>query len=172
MDTVVSDPKFEKIRASAIKESVKLGMDLTGASEMGGTEFFVTTLHNVDGNFELLMDAKKALMEECTTVGVILLSASKAQLVACCIVPEALSTVIPADEWLAHAFKAVGATVSDGATATYAEGIITPKEGQFAIKLKDAVQQGGVEVLRQKGKIIDSDSEDDMVFGDDDLGNY
>lgn len=163
----------EKAVKAATKEGAKLGMDLTGAHEMGGTEYFVTTLHNADGDYNALMAAKTALIEECTTVGVLLVSAGVKQLVACAIVPEDKSTVIPANEWLASAFKTIGATISEGATATYAEGIIVPKEGEFAIKMKDSVQAGGVDVLRTKGKLpADSDSEDDMVFGDDDLGNY
>jgi hypothetical protein len=163
----------EKAVKASTKEGAKLGMDLTGASEMGGTEFFVTTLHNADGDYNALMAAKNALIEECTTVGVLLVSAGVKQLVACAIVPEDKAGIIPANEWLATSLKGIGATVSEGASATYAEAVVVPKEGEYAIKMKDSVQAGGVDVLRTKGKLpADSDSEDDIVFGDDDLGNY
>ena len=159
--------------ASCEKEGNKLGIDLTGASEMGGTEFFVTTAVNADGDYDCLMATRRALVEECTVVGVLLVSAGVKQLVACAIVPEDKAAVIPANEWLAAAFKTIGAEIKEGATSTYAEGIIVPKEGEYTIKMKDAIQAGGVQVLREKGKLPeDSDSEDEMCFGDDDLGNY
>ena len=163
----------EKLVKKAEKEGAKLGMDLTGASEMGGTEYFVTSLNNAEGDYDALMAAKKALMEECTCVGVILVTAGVKVLNACCIVPEDKAAVLPASEWLATAFKSVGAEIKEGATATYAEGTIVPQEGQYTIKMKDSIQAAGVQVLREKGKLPeDSDSEDEICFGDDDLGNY
>jgi hypothetical protein len=172
-DAPVAPVVNEKAIKASTKEGAKLGMDLTGSSEMGGTEYFVTTLHNADGDYAALMAAKVALIEECTTVGVLLVSAGKKQLVACAIVPEDKAGTIPANEWLASAFKTVGYTITEGATATYAEGIIVPKEGEYSIKIKDSIQAGGIDVLRTKGKLpADSDSGEDFVFGDDDLGTF
>ena len=163
----------EKLIKKAQKEGGRLGMDLTGASEMGGTEYFVTSLNVAEGDYDALMAAKTALMEECTCVGVILVTAGVKVLNACCIVPADKAEVLPASEWLAAAFKSVGAEIKEGATATYAEGTIIPQEGTFTIKLKDSIQAAGVQVLREKGKLPeDSDSEDDICYGDDDMGNF
>jgi hypothetical protein len=162
-----------KLIKNASKEGAKLGMDLTGAAELGGTEFFVTTCQGAEGNMEALLKAKEALLEECTIVGVILLSAGK-DLACTCSVPEDKADQIAADVWLATAIKAVGGEVAEGASKTYAQAVITPKEGEFAIKLKDAVLAAGVQLLREKGKIPEdnSDDEDDICYGDDDLGTW
>ena len=164
---------ISKLIKQATKEGAKLGMDLTGAAELGGTEFFVTTCQGAEGNMEALLTAKDALVEECTIVGVLLLSAGK-ELACCCIVPEDKADQISADFWLATAIKAVGGEVAEGASKTFAQALVTPKEGEFAIKLKDAVLAAGVQLLREKGKIPEdnSDDDDDICFGDDDLGNW
>ncbi len=162
-----------KLIKQATKEGGKLGMDLTGAAELGGTEFFVTTCQGAEGNMEALLKAKEALLEECTMVGVLLMSAGK-ELACCCMVPEDKADQIAADHWLATALKAVGGEVAEGASKTFAQALVSPKEGEFAIKLKDAVLAAGVQLLREKGKIPDDDSDDDdeVCFGDDDLGNW
>jgi hypothetical protein len=164
----------QKLLKSAKKEGSKLGIDLVGASEMGGTEFFCTTIVNAEGNFEILTAAKDAMLEELTaSVGVILVSAGVPTLSAWCVVPEDKADVVPADEWLGTAVKAVGGELHSGATKTHASAVINPKEGEFAIKLKDAVIAAALNVLRAKGKLADdSDSGDDICFGDDDLGNF
>jgi hypothetical protein len=162
----------EKLKKAAAKEGNKLGLDLTGAAELGGTEFFCTSCNGAEGNMDALMAGKEALLGECTTVGVLLMSAGK-NLAACCMVPEDKSDVIAADQWLAAALKPIGGSVEDGASKTFARALVVPQEGQFAIKLKDQMLAAGVQVLREKGKIPDdSDSDDDICFGDDDLGNY
>ena len=157
------------------KEGNKLGIDLVGASEMGGTEFFCTTIINAEGNFEALTAAKDAMLEELTaSVGVILVSAGVPSLSAWCVVPEDKASVVPANEWLAAAVKAVGGELHEGATATHASAVITPKEGSFSIKMKDTLIAAALDVLRAKGKLADdSDSSgDEYIFGDDDLGNF
>jgi hypothetical protein len=163
-----------KLIKQATKEGAKLGMDLTGAAELGGTEFFVTTCQGAEGNMDALLKAKDALIEECTIVGVLLLSAGK-DLACCCMVPADKADQISADFWLSTAIKSIpNATIAEGATSTYAQALITPPEGQFAIKLKDTVLAAGVQLLREKGKIPDDSDDDDdgPCFGDDDLGNW
>ena len=159
---------------SSKKEGAKLGMDLVGASEMGGTEFFCTTIINAEGNFEVLTAAKDSMLEELTaSVGVVIVSAGVHSLSAWCVVPADKAEVVPANEWLGAAVAAVGGKLHDGASATHASFQITPKEGEFAIKMKDVAIGAALDVLRKKGKLADdSDSGDDYIFGDDDLGNF
>ena len=163
-----------KLEKQATKEGAKLGMDLTGAAELGGTEFFVTTCQGAEGNLEVLIKATEALKEECTIVGVLLLSAGK-DLACVCIVPEDKAEQIAADFWLTTAIKALGGEIdAESASKTFAKALITPKEGEFAIKLKDAVLAAGVQLLRENGKIPDDsdNSDDEICYGDDDLGNW
>jgi hypothetical protein len=165
----------EKALKSAKKEGAKLGMDLVGASEMGGTEYFCTTIVNAEGDFEMLTAAKDSMLEELTaSVGVILVSAGVPTLSCWCVVPEDKADSVPANEWLGAAVKAVGGELHEGATKTHASAVVTPKEGEFAIKLKDTLIAAALNVLRTKGKLAEdsSDSGDDYVFGDDDLGNF
>lgn len=171
----MSEAGIEKLMKASKKEGAKLGMDLIGASEMGGTEFFCTTIVNAEGNFEVLTAAKDAMLEELTaSVGVIIISAGVPSLSAWCVVPADKAEIVPANEWLAAAAKAVGATLHEGATATHASFQVAPKEGEFSIKMKDVCIAAALDVLRAKGKLADdSDSDDDeYIFGDDDLGNF
>lgn len=171
----MSEVGIEKLMKASKKEGAKLGMDLVGASEMGGTEFFCTTIVNAEGNFEVLTAAKDAMLEELTaSVGVIIVSAGVPTLSAWCVVPEDKASTVPANEWLGAAVKAVGGQLHEGATATHASAVVTPREGEFSIKMKDALIAAALDVLRAKGKLADgSDSDDDeYIFGDDDLGNF
>ena len=170
----MSEQGIEKLIKSSKKEGAKLGMDLTGASEMGGTEFFCTTIINAEGNFDVLTMAKDCMLEELTaSVGVVMVSAGVHQLSAWCVVPADKADVVPANEWLGTAVKAVGGELHEGATSTHASAVIIPKSDQFAIKMKDVLIGAALDVLRSKGKLADDDSDDDdeYVFGDDDLGN-
>jgi len=170
----MSDQGVEKLIKASKKEGAKLGMDLTGASELGGTEFFCTTIVNAEGNFDVLTVAKDCMLEELTaSVGVVIVSAGVTQLSAWCVVPADKAEIVPANEWLGAAVKAVNGQLHEGATSTHASAVITPKEGEFAIKLKDSLIAAALDVLRAKGKLADDDSDDDdeYVFGDDDLGN-
>lgn len=131
---------------------------------------------NAEGDFEALTAAKDAMLEELTaSVGVILVSAGVPTLSAWCVVPADKADVVPANEWLEAAVKAVGGELHEGATSTVASAEIKPKEGEFAIKLKDALIAAALNVLRAKGKLADDDSDssdDEYIYGDDDIGHF
>ena len=115
------------------------------------------------------------MLEELTeSVGVVLVSAGVPSLSAWCVVPADKADVVPANEWLAAAVKAVGGELHEGATATHASACIKPKEGEFTIKMKDTLLAAALAFLRAKGKLADeSDSDgEEYIFGDDDLGNF
>jgi hypothetical protein len=170
-----ADEIKNKRMKAAKKEGGKLGVDLTGAAELGGCEFFVTTNIGSEGDLDCLMAAKAEMLQELTaSVGVVLVSAGVPDLVATCVVPADKTEVCPANEWLAAGVKAVGGELMEGASALEASAIITPKEGLFSIKLKDELIAGCLEYLRSKGKLPADDGSDDdeYVWGDDDLGNF
>ena len=115
------------------------------------------------------------MLEELTeSVGVILVSAGVPSLSAWCVVPEDKSKVVPASEWLGAAIKAIGGELHPGSTATHASACVVPKEGEFTIKMKDVAIAAALNVLRAKGKLADDDSDsgDEFIFGDDDIGNF
>jgi alanyl-tRNA synthetase len=162
--------KRVKMFRDSKKEGKRMGLDLARAAELCDTEFFCTSCHGADGNMDALMACKEALLGECTTVGVLFMSAGQ-DLVACCVVPEEKVDIIAADQWLCAALKPVGGSVEEGSTKTFARAHVIPTENQFAIKLKDQMLAAAVQALREKAKIID-DSDDGLCLGDEDLGNF
>ena len=53
--------ELEKLRKKVIKEGGKKGVEIEGASDMGGLEFFCTTIESPDGDVELLLLAMTAM---------------------------------------------------------------------------------------------------------------
>ena len=164
---------FAKVKKEADREGYKLGVDLCGAAEMGGTEYFVSTIASADGNLEALTSASAEVFNEAKTVGTLLFSAGVTKLVAVARVPEDKCDAISAIEWVEAALKSYNGTVLPGATSQLALGEVAAPEGEFPIKMKDVALKSGLDFLRAKGKLQDdSGSEDEMIFGDDDIGNF
>ena len=183
----------EKLLAKIVKEGGKKGVEIEGASDMGGLDFFCTTMELPDGDSDLLlmsMDAMNAQPDPdaedrkgCSGhVGKMIFSAGIEQL--------ALVAYVPADEhnksaskvnvkaWMDHVLTTVGGgTVIKEADATSPMGgkvvIATiPKDsekGKFPLKDKDASMAAAFAFLRSQDAFPEDkdDSDDEMVFGDD-----
>merc|ERR1712100_888664 len=89
----------EKLRAKIIKEGGKKGVEIEGASDMGGLDFFCTTLELPDGDLDLLLLAMDAMNADpdpeaedrkgCSGhVGKMIFSAGVSQLVIVAYVPD------------------------------------------------------------------------------------
>jgi len=186
----------EKLKKAVIKEGGKKGVEIEGASDMGGLEFFCTTIESPDGDVELLllaMDAMNAKPDPdaedrkgCSGhVGKMVFSAGVEQLAIVAYVPEARKGKIDAAEWTQHVLELVGGTVMmrpaaaanspDGGLAVQAVIKADPENGKYALKDKDLAMAAAFTFLRSKGAFPDDDGgdSDDMVFGDDDnLDDY
>ena len=111
-----------------IKEGGKKGVEIEGAAEMGGLDFFCTTIESPEGDQELLLTAMQAmnadpdpLAEErkgCSGfVGKMIFSAGTAQLAIVAYVPKPESNKssekVDVTEWIKSVAAAVGGTVTN-----------------------------------------------------------
>ena len=185
----------EKLLKAVIKEGGKKGVEIEGAADMGGLEFFCTTCETPDGDLALLqmcMDAMNAEPDPeaedrkgCSgAVGKMIFSAGAKQLAIVGYVPEDKLAKVGIEAWMEAVCEAVGGTV-EGAPAKAASpngGLVASAvvlsdadKGKFALKDKDAAMAAAFAHLRSKGAFPDDDGDDsdDMVFGDDDnLDDY
>merc|ERR1719359_169002 len=103
-----------------------------------------------------------------------LLSASDAQLAIVCYVPADKTSKISAKEWIEHLIKSFGCGEVVGEAKDRKAVAICKQDkaaGKFPIKLRDEGIGASIALLKSKGLFPDKDddSEDDMVFGDDDF---
>ena len=173
-----------------IKEGGKKGVEIEGASDMGGLDFFCTTIETPDGDVELLqlsMTAMNANPEEgaedrkgCSGhVGKMVFSAGVKQLAIVAYVPADKAEKVNVQEWTETVVAAVsGSITAPAAAADSPHGGMTvkavvvsdPDAGKYALKDKDAAMAAAFAYLREKGAFPEDNSDDDddeMVFGDD-----
>lgn len=176
---------FDKKLKAASKAGGKRGVELEGARDMGGLDFFCTTIEEADGSLELLIAAQDAMNEEpdetaeerrggAAPIGKMIFSAGKDTLAICCDVPESQLEKINCQEWLEEVCKSIdGTVVMAREMRGWAVAFGDTAKNRFTIKLKDDALATAFAFLRKKGAIPDlgddSDS-DDFVLGDDDLG--
>ena len=186
----------EKLRAKIIKEGGKKGVEIEGASDMGGLEFFCTTIETPEGDVELLQMAMTAMNAQpdpeaedrkgCSGhVGKMIFSTSVEQLAIVAYVPAAKKEKIDITEWVQSVLTAVGGTVMmrppteavspDKGLVVEAAVKADPENNKYSLKDKDTAMAAAFTFLREKGAFPedDGDESDDMVFGDDDnLDDY
>jgi len=190
---------LEKLKAKIVKEGGKKGVEIEGASDMGGLDFFCTTMELPEGNLEYLVMAMDAMNAEpdpeaedrkgCSGhVGKMIFSAGVDQLAIVAYVPDGQHnksvSKVDLKAWLEDVCKATsGKIIAQPAAAISPKGgnIATaivksdPSGGKFAIKDKDIAMAAAFAHLRAHGAFPedDGDDSDDMVFGDDDnLDDY
>ena len=113
----------EKFIAKLIKEGGKKGVEIEGASDMGGLDFFCTTMELPDGDTELLLMSMDAMNSDpdpdaedrkgCSGhVGKMIYSAGVTQLALVAYVPDAehnkSASKIDVAEWMDHVLTTVG----------------------------------------------------------------
>merc|ERR1719150_2809366 len=166
-----------------IKEGGKRGVEIEGAADMGGLQFFCTSVDEPEGSTELLMESAKAMNAKSDPteeerkggsghIGKMIFSAGVEQLAIVAYVPEEKQAELVCEEWLQKVLA-----VWNGKTVTVAKDISTgiirtdSDKGVFPLKICEALILEANNFLRSKGLFPDgdSDSEDEMVFGDDDF---
>jgi len=181
----------EKLLKAIIKEGGKKGVEIEGASDMGGLDFFCTTIELPEGDIELLQLAMTAMNAEpdpeaedrkgCSGhVGKMIFSAGVKQLACVAYVPgegNKSSELVPIDEWAASVAAAIGGTAGAAKDAEspnkgkVVEIIVAADadKGKFPIKDKDTAMAAAFAFLRSKGAFPEDndDDSDDMIFGDD-----
>jgi len=173
-----------KLVKAVEKEGGKTGQDIIGVYEMGGLEFFCTTVSTPDGDLKLTELCMKNMNNEIDpsaeerrggsgVVGKMIFSAGSSQLAVVGYVPEDKQSRVSAVEWTQHVLKALEGTLQPNGTAGLASGVVASdaSKNRFAIKMKDEGIAAGVQFLKDRGCFPETKEESgsDMVFGDDDF---
>jgi len=185
----------EKKMAKVVKEGGKRGVEIEGAADMGGLQFFCTMMGEelTAGKSDLLLESMKAMnaisdpTEEerkggAGKLGKMIFSFNEASLAAVAYVPKDKADECSAKEWLSDVVLNISNAAcvgkiqtfeeSDGIESKYYAAIQIDKEGDlFPIKMRDPAISMAYNFLKKKGLFPDDDDEDDdeYVFGDDDF---
>merc|ERR1711972_170229 len=167
----------------AVKEGGKRGVEIEGAADMGGLQFFCTSVDVPEGDLELLescvkaMNAKSDPTEEerkggSGHIGKMIFSAGTEQLAVAAYVPEEKKKELVAEEWLKSVLSLhSGELVSSSESLCMGVVKANADKGVFPLKIREPMIVEANNVLRKKGLFPedDGDSDDEMVFGDDDF---
>jgi len=176
----------EKKLKKVIKEGGKRGVEIDGAGDMGGLQFFCTSCEEPDGDLELLgvcLDAMNAESDPADEerkggsgrIGKMVFSAGTDQLAVIAYVPQALAKDLNTKEWLEKVLALFGGevvSVADEGKSVKACGIVKANSEKqlFPLKMKEPCITEAITFLKTKGLFPDKDDDsDEMVFGDDDF---
>jgi len=178
--------KMEKKMKKIIKEGGKRGVEIEGAADMGGLQFFCTTMIEPAGDADMLYESMRAMNEKSDPteeerkggsgrIGKLLTSVNqdntKLALVTYC--PPSKHAELKADQWMQDLLKELGGGECVFGDAFTAKAVIenNAEKGLFVLKLKDNAISTAINYLKGKGLFPDKtdDSDDEMIFGDEDF---
>jgi len=151
---------------------------------MGGLQFFCTAVIEPDGDLELLEKSMEAMNEKSDpteeerkggsgNVGKMIFSCGTEQLAVCAYVPEEKLGELNCKEWLEKALSLFSGTVTKESSKSVCVGCIKadPDKNIFPLKIREPLILEANNFLRAKGLFPEDngDSDDEMVFGDDDF---
>merc|ERR1711939_918589 len=101
----------KKKMKKVIKEGGKRGVEIEGAADMGGLQFFSTSVDEPEGDLEMIVESVKAMNNDpvpgdeerkgCSGhIGKMIFSAGADQLAVAAYVPEAKHGELECEEWL------------------------------------------------------------------------
>merc|ERR1711972_168319 len=153
-----------------IKEGGKRGVEIEGAADMGGLQFFCTSVDEPEGDMELLEKSMGAMNAESDPteeerkggsgrIGKMIFSACTEHLAVLAYVPDALKDSIDAVDWLKKVLDTFGGEVVDGSKPTLAKGLIKADgdKGKFPLKMKEPCITEAIAYLKGKGLFPDKD---------------
>jgi len=181
-------PDEKEIKAIK-KEGGKKGSEIAGAADMGGMTFMNCSLDSMDlggktiGDVERMATALTEMNRELDPeqeeakggsghVAKALFSYGSEKAAVVCYVPLEHQKTVTAEQWCGEIVGGLGGKVLEGATPELAKGeIVGDGKDRFPIKLKDEALSASIKFLVKVGVFPDKDddSEDEMVFGDDDF---
>jgi glutathione S-transferase len=179
----LAEQRKQKIKR-VVKEGGKRGVEIEGAADMGGLQFFCTSVDEPEGDIEMLGMCMDAMNAECKptdeerkggsgNIGKMIFSAGTDQLAVVAYLPGKLLEQMDAKDWLEKVLSVNDGTVLEGSTSSLAQGVIKldADKGRFPLKMKEPSIQEAINFLKSKGLFpdCDSDDDDDYVFGDDDF---
>jgi len=166
-----------------LKEGGKRGVEIEGAADMGGLQFFCTSMDLPEGDLDLLVESMKAMNAKSDPteeerkggsghIGKMIFSAGTEQLAVVAYVPEAKQSDLSCEEWLKAVLSTFGGdVVSAGAELSTGAVKTNSDKGVFPLKIREPLILEANNFLRKKGLFPDNDGDDDddYVFGDDDF---
>jgi hypothetical protein len=173
-----------KKKKAVIKEGGKRGVEIEGAADMGGLQFFCTSVDEPEGDVDLLVESVKALNVKSDPteeerkggsghIGKMVFSAGVEQLAIVAYVPEEKQPELVCEEWLQKVVSMYGGGKVLSAGKDVSSGLIPTDsdKGVFPLKIRESLILEANNFLRSKGLFPDDndDSDDEMVFGDDDF---
>lgn len=167
-----------------LKEGGKRGVEIEGAADMGGLQFFCTSVDEPEGDVELLkkcveaMNAKSDPGEEerkggSGHIGKMVFSAGAEHLAVLAYVPEEKQSELVCEEWLEKVLSTQPGHKILSSAKDYCTGTIATNadKGIFPLKIREGLILEANNFLRKKGLFPEDDGDDDdeCVFGDDDF---
>merc|ERR1712176_1503264 len=178
--------KMEKKMKKIVKEGGKRGVEIEGAADMGGLQFFCTTMDEPSGDVDLLYESMKAMNAKSDPseeerkggsgrIGKMLISKNqedtKLAMVSYC--PPSKHAELTAEQWMKDILETLGGGDLQFGDAYTAKAVIEndADKGLFVLKLKDSAISESINYLKTKGLFPDKtdDSDDDFIMGDDDF---
>jgi len=174
----------KKKMKKVIKEGGKRGVEIEGAADMGGLQFFSTSVDEPEGDIEMLVESMKAMnavpipgdeeRKGCSGhIGKMIFSAGVDQLAIVAYAPErdGQDHVAFCEEWLKAVLANFGGEVLNvGAGMCQGRVKADGNKNVFPLKIREPMILESNNFLRQKGLFPEDNSDDDeMVFGDDDF---
>jgi len=167
-----------------VKEGGKRGVEIEGAADMGGLQFFCTSVDEPQGDLELLEISMEAMNEKSDPteeerkggsghIGKMVFSAGVECLAICAYVPEDKYDALSCEEWLNKVLSMYGGGKMEKTSKGLCIGFIPTNSDKnvFPLKIREGLILEANNFLRKLGLFPEDngDSDDDMVFGDDDF---
>merc|ERR1712139_337347 len=161
----------------------KRGVEIEGAADMGGLQFFSTSVDEPEGDLEMLVESMKAMNAQpipgeeerkgCSGhIGKMIFSAGTEQLAVAAYVPESKQSELSCEEWIEKVLSLFQGEAADKSASLCTGCIKTDSDKNiFPLKIREALILEANNFLRKKGLFPEDDGDDDdeMVFGDDDF---
>lgn len=169
------DPVEERKKKmkKVIKEGGKRGVEIEGAADMGGLQFFCTSVDEPEGDIEMLTESMKAMNAKSDPteeerkggsghIGKMLFSAGVEHLAIAAYVPDEKQGECSCEEWLKSVLALFqGEVVSADKSVSTGKVKANGDKGIFPLKIREPMIVEANNFLRKKGLFPEDNSDDD-----------
>jgi len=171
----------DKQKAAAVKEGGKKGIEVGGAADMGGLDFFCSVMEKSFGSMDLLKSAMEAMNQEADPnaeemrggsghIGKLILCSDNDNLQLLTYVPKEKLEKVTATVWMTEVLKMLGVKSVATGTDTLSQATV-PKDSEnnkFPVKMRDEAIAFGIQFLKANDcwNVPDTDSDDENFAGE------
>jgi len=178
-----ADARKKQLKA-CIKEGGKRGVEIEGAADMGGLQFFCTSVDAPEGDLDLLVECMNAMNTKSDpteeerkggsgNIGKMIFSCCTDHLAVAAYVPEAKQGECDCEAWLKKVVSIFpgGLVVKGDKTLSVGKVKADGNNNIFPLKIREPMILEANNFLRKLGLFPEDNGSDDdeMVFGDDDF---